>query len=134
MNYSEKVQESVEFADLRNKVQSLLDYIGSEDEQLKNDREWTMKSNESIAYQMINNNIKQNYIIESTLLAIRNDIELMHDDIQANIKQEKKALSQAGKPASRMITPKKEMFKKFFILLIIAKITVCFYKNNKRGI
>ena len=46
---------------------------------------------------MINNNIKQNYIIESTLLAIRNDIELMHDDIQANIKQEKKALSQAGK-------------------------------------
>ena len=61
MNYSEKVQESVEFADLRNKVQSLLDYIGSEDEQLKN------------------------------------DIELMHDDIQANIKQEKKALSQAGK-------------------------------------
>ncbi|MDW3805134.1 hypothetical protein WL507_11040 [Staphylococcus saprophyticus] len=97
MLYTEKVQESVEFADLRNKVQSLLDYIGSEDEQLKNDREWAMKSNESIAYQMINNNIKQNYIIESTLLAIRNDIELMHDDIQANIKQEKKALSQAGK-------------------------------------
>ncbi|MDW4073209.1 hypothetical protein QI256_10175 [Staphylococcus saprophyticus] len=97
MLYTEKVQESVEFADLRNKVQSLLDYIGSEDEQLKNDREWAMKSNESIAYQMINSNIKQNYIIESTLLAIRNDIELMHDDIQANIKQEKKALSQAGK-------------------------------------
>lgn len=97
MNYSEKVEETVEYADLMNKVQSILDYIGSEDEQLKNDREWAMKSNESIAYQMINNNIKQNYIIESTLLAIRNDIELMHDDIQANIKQEKKALSQAGK-------------------------------------
>lgn len=97
MNYSEKVQESVEFADLRNKVQSLLDYIGSEDEQLKNDREWAMKSNESIAYQMINNSIKQNYIVSSTLQAIRTDIEHMHDDIQANIKQEKKALSQAGK-------------------------------------
>ncbi|WP_436950652.1 hypothetical protein [Staphylococcus xylosus] len=97
MLYTEKVEETVEYADLINKVQSILDYIGSEDEQLKNDREWTMKSNESIAYQMINNNIKQNYIIESTLLAIRNDIELMHDDIQANIKQEKKALSQAGK-------------------------------------
>ncbi|MGY0468898.1 hypothetical protein [Staphylococcus xylosus] len=97
MLYTEKVEETVEYADLINKVQSLLDYIGSEDEQLTNDREWTMKSNESIAYQMINNNIKQNYIIESTLLAIRNDIELMHDDIQANIKQEKKALSQAGK-------------------------------------
>lgn len=61
MNYSQKVEETVEYADLINKVQSLLDYIGSEDEQLKN------------------------------------DIELMHDDIQANIKQEKKALSQAGK-------------------------------------
>ncbi|PTJ66855.1 MULTISPECIES: hypothetical protein [Staphylococcus] len=97
MLYTGKVEETVEYADLINKVQSLLDYIGSEDEQLKNDREWKMKSNESIAYQMINNNIKKNYIIESTLLAIRNDIELMHDDIQANIKQEKKALSQAGK-------------------------------------
>ena len=97
MLYTGKVEETVEYADLINKLQSLLDYIGSEDEQLKNDREWKMKSNESIAYQMINNNIKKNYIIESTLLAIRNDIELMHDDIQANIKQEKKALSQAGK-------------------------------------
>lgn len=91
MLYTEKVQESVEFADLRNKVQSILDYISSEDHRLKNDREFAMKSNESITYQMINNNIKQNYIIESTLLAIRNDIELMHDDIQANIKQEKSA-------------------------------------------
>lgn len=96
MNYSEKVEETVEYADLINKVQSLLDYIGSENEQLKNDREWAMKSNESIAYQMINNNIKQNYIIESTLLAIRNDIELMHDDIQANIKQEKSASVQSA--------------------------------------
>ncbi|MGW7932194.1 hypothetical protein ACWEWU_11095 [Staphylococcus xylosus] len=96
MNYSEKVEETVEYADLINKVQSLLDYISSEDEQLKNDREWAMKSNESIAYQMINNNIKQNYIIESTLLAIRNDIELMHDDIKTNIKQEKSASVQSA--------------------------------------
>ncbi|MGW7889723.1 hypothetical protein [Staphylococcus xylosus] len=96
MNYSEKVEETVEYADLINKVQSLLDYIVSEDEQLKNDREWAMKSNESIAYQMINNNIKQNYIIESTLLAIRNDIELMHDDIKTNIKQEKSASVQSA--------------------------------------
>lgn len=96
MLYTEKVEETVEYADLINKVQSLLDYIGSEDEQLKNDREWAMKSNESIAYQMINNNIKQNYIIESTLLAIRNDIDLMHDDIQADIKQEKSASVQSA--------------------------------------
>lgn len=96
MLYTEKVEETVEFADLINKAQSLLDYISSEDEQLKNDREWAMKSNESIAYQMINNNIKQNYVIESTLLAIRRDIESMHDDIQANIKQEKSASVQSA--------------------------------------
>lgn len=96
MNYSEKVQESVEFADLMNKVQSILDYIGLEDEQLKDDREWAMKSNQTIAYQMINNNIKQNYVIESTLVAIRRDIEHMFDDIQANIKQEKSASVQSA--------------------------------------
>ncbi|MBO1220470.1 hypothetical protein [Staphylococcus nepalensis] len=89
MNYSEKVEETVEYADLRNKVQSLLDYISSEDEQLKNDREFAMKSNESIAYQMINNNIKQNYILISTLSAIRSDIESMHDEIQMDINKEK---------------------------------------------
>ncbi|MEB8097768.1 hypothetical protein NGH57_09385 [Staphylococcus xylosus] len=96
MLYTEKVEETVEYADLINKVQSLLDYISSEDEQLKNDREFAMKSNESIAYQMINNNIKQNYILSSTLQAIRTDIDHMHDDIQMNIKQEKSASENFG--------------------------------------
>ncbi|MDK9843177.1 hypothetical protein [Staphylococcus equorum] len=93
MNYSEKVQESVEFADLRNKVQSVLDYLGMENEELESGREFAMKSNEPIVHQMINNNIKQNYIVESTLSAIRRDIENMQDDIQINIEQEKNALS-----------------------------------------
>jgi|SRR5699024_10379075 len=79
MNYSEKVEETVEYADLRNKVQALLDFLGTESSELEDNREFAMKSNESIAYQMINNNIKQNYVIESTLLAIRRDIEHMHD-------------------------------------------------------
>ncbi|MDW4516692.1 hypothetical protein [Staphylococcus saprophyticus] len=96
MNYSEEVEKTVEYADLINKAQSLLDYISSEDEQLKNDREWAMKNNESIAYQMINNNIKQNYIVSSTLQAIRTDIEHMHDDIQMNIKKEKSASVQSA--------------------------------------
>ena len=93
--YSEKLQESVGFADLRNKVQSLLDYLGMETSELESGREFAMKSNEPIVYQMINNNIKQNYIVSSTLKAIRTDIENMHDDIQENIKQEKNALSHA---------------------------------------
>lgn len=93
MTYSEKVEESVEFADLRNKVQSILNYVGLETSELEDAREHAMKSNEHMVYQMINNNIKQNYIVESTLLAIRRDIENMHDDIQADIKREKNALS-----------------------------------------
>ena len=97
MNYSEKVQESVEFADLRNKIQSVLDYIGMESSELEDEREHAIKTNQPVYHQAVNNNIKQNYIISSTLQAIRTDIENMHDDIQANIKQEKKALSQAGK-------------------------------------
>ncbi|MDW3859764.1 MULTISPECIES: hypothetical protein [Staphylococcus] len=94
--YSEKVQETVEFADLRNKVQALLDFLGTQSSELENDREFAMKNNESIAYQMINNNLKANYIVSSTLLAIRNDIENMHDDIQTNIKQEKSASENFG--------------------------------------
>ena len=97
MNYSEKVQESVEFADLRNKVQSLLDYLGMESSELEDEREYAVKKNQPMYHQAINNNIKQNYIVSSTLQAIRTDIDNMHDDIQMNIKQEKKALSQAGK-------------------------------------
>ncbi|MEB7747301.1 hypothetical protein NGB19_11045 [Staphylococcus equorum] len=95
MNYSEKVQKSVKFADLRNKVQSLLDYLGMESSELEDEREYAVKKNQPIYHQAINNNIKQNYIVSSTLQAIRTDIENMHDDIQENVKQEKNALSQA---------------------------------------
>lgn len=97
MNYSEKVEETVEFADLSNKVQSVLDYLGTESSELESEREYAIRNNEHKYHQAINNNMKANYIISSTLLAIRNDIETMHDDIQTNIKQEKNALSQAGK-------------------------------------
>lgn len=86
MNYSEKVQESVEFADLRNKIQSVLDYIGMETSELEDEREYAVKNNQPIYHQAINNNIKQNYLTTSTLLAIR--------DI---LTKKKKALSQAGK-------------------------------------
>ncbi|MDW4457942.1 hypothetical protein QI052_09075 [Staphylococcus saprophyticus] len=95
MNYSEQVQKSVEFADLRNKVQSVLDYLGMETSELEDEREYAIKKNQPIYHQAINNNIKQNYIISSTLQAIRTDIENMYDDIQADIKQEKNALSHA---------------------------------------
>ncbi|WP_204171732.1 hypothetical protein [Staphylococcus sp. GDY8P100P] len=97
MNYSKQVQETVEFADLVNKIQSLLDYLGLETSELEDEREHAVKTNQPVYHQAINNNIKQIYVTTSTLLAIRNDIESMHDDIQRHINKEKKALSQAGK-------------------------------------
>ncbi|MBC2921532.1 hypothetical protein [Staphylococcus saprophyticus] len=96
MNYSEKVQESVEFADLRNKIQSLLDYLGMETSELEDEREYAIKKNQPMYHQAINNNIKQNYIVSSTLQAIRTDIEHMHDDIQMDIKKEKSASVQSA--------------------------------------
>ncbi|MDK9871997.1 MAG: hypothetical protein L0L63_00995 [Staphylococcus equorum] len=93
MLYTEKLQESIEFADLRNKVQAVLDYVSTETTELQDEREYAVKKNQPIYHQAINNNIKQNYIVESTLLAIRRDIENMQEDIQTDIKQEKNALS-----------------------------------------
>ncbi|MEK4203727.1 hypothetical protein NSR03_08620 [Staphylococcus sp. FSL W8-1207] len=95
MLYTEKVQENLEFADLRNKVQAVLDYLGMESSELEDEREYAVKKNQPIYHQAINNNIKQIYIVSSTLQAIRTDIENMHDDIQENVKQEKNALSTA---------------------------------------
>lgn len=95
MLYTEKLQESIEFADLRNKVQAVLDYVSTETTELQDEREYAVKKNQPIYHQAINNNIKQNYIVESTLLAIRRDIENMQEDIQTDIKQEKNALSTA---------------------------------------
>jgi len=95
MLYTEKVEETVEYADLRNKVQSVLDFVCSENDELKIERDCAIRNNDPYYYQAINNNMKTNYIISSTLLAIRRDIETMHDDIRADINQEKNALSTA---------------------------------------
>ncbi|WP_192947447.1 hypothetical protein [Staphylococcus cohnii] len=91
MLYTEKVNESVEFADLRNKIQSVLDYISMESSKLESEREYAIKKNDHMYYHAINNNLKANYIVSSTLQAIRTDVENIHDDIQVNIKQEKSA-------------------------------------------
>ena len=95
MLYTEKLQESIEFADLRNKVQAVLDYVSTETTELQDEREYAVRNNEPIYHQAINNNLKANYIVESTLLAIRRDIENMQEDIQIDVKQEKNALSHA---------------------------------------
>ncbi|WP_261721743.1 hypothetical protein [Staphylococcus equorum] len=66
-----------------------------ESSELEDEREYAIKKNQPIYHQAINNNLKANYIVSSTLQAIRTDIENMHDDIQTDVKQEKNALSTA---------------------------------------
>lgn len=95
MLYTEKVQENLEFADLRNKVQAVLDYLGMESSELEDEREYAIKKNQPIYHQAINNNLKANYIVSSTLQAIRTDIERLQEDIQENIKQEKSATDES---------------------------------------
>lgn len=96
MNYSEKIEETVEQADLVNKVQSILDFLVTETAELEEEREHAVKTNQPVYYQAVNNNIKENFVISSTLLAIRNDIESMHDDIQRHINKEKSASVQSA--------------------------------------
>lgn len=88
MTIIDQVQETVEYADLVNKIQSVLDYLGLETAELEEEREHAIKTNQPFYHQAINNNIKQIYVTTSTLLAIRNDIESMHDDIQRHINKE----------------------------------------------
>ncbi|MBK3719491.1 hypothetical protein F9789_1391 [Staphylococcus arlettae] len=96
MKITEQVQETVEHADLVNKVQIILDFLVTETAELEDEREHAVKTNQPVYHQAINNNIKQNFVISSTLLAIRNDIESMHDDIQRHINKEKSASVQSA--------------------------------------
>lgn len=96
MKITEQVQETVEHADLVNKVQIILDCLVTETAELEDEREHAVKTNQPVYHQAINNNIKQNFVISSTLLAIRNDIESMHDDIQRHINKEKSASVQSA--------------------------------------
>lgn len=96
MKITEQVQETVEHADLVNKVQSILDFLITEASELEDEREHAIKTNQPAYHQAINNNIKQIYVTTSTLLAIRNDIESMHDDIQRHINKEKSASVQSA--------------------------------------
>ena len=96
MKITEQVQETVEHADLVNKVQIILDFLVTETAELEDEREHAVKTNQPVYHQAINKNIKQNFVISSTLLAIRNDIESMHDDIQRHINKEKSASVQSA--------------------------------------
>lgn len=98
MNYSEQVQETVEQADLVNKIQSCMDYLATEIEAVEQTREWAIKNNEFRLQQEINNAWKSHYVALSILKSIREDNERMNDEIVMIIKnkQEKSASVQSA--------------------------------------
>lgn len=92
------VLEVVDYSDLGNKIQSCIDYIGTEIEELEQTREWAIKNNEFWLQQEINNAWKSQYVALSILKSIREDNERMNDEIVMIVKneQEKSASVQSA--------------------------------------
>ncbi|WP_436966724.1 hypothetical protein [Staphylococcus xylosus] len=81
------VLEVVDYSDLGNKIQSCIDYIGTEIEALEQTREWAIKNNEFRLQQEINNAWKSQYVALSILKSIREDNELMNDEVTMIVKK-----------------------------------------------
>lgn len=98
MNYSQKIEETVEYTDLGNKIQSCMDYLTTEIEAVEQTREWAIKNNEFRLQQEINNAWKSHYVALSILKSIREDNERMNDEIVMIVKneQEKSASVQSA--------------------------------------
>ncbi|MGW7810141.1 hypothetical protein ACWEU9_09940 [Staphylococcus xylosus] len=82
-----KVLETIDYSDLGNKIQSCIDYIGTEIEELEQTREWAIKNNEFWLQQEINNAWKSQYVALSILKSIREDNERMNDEVTMIVKK-----------------------------------------------
>ncbi|PHK48782.1 hypothetical protein [Staphylococcus edaphicus] len=93
MRENNRVLKLVESADLGSKIQSCIDYLGREIEYLEETREWAIKNNEFRLQQEINNAWKSQYITLSILKSIREDSELMNDELVMIVKKEQEKAS-----------------------------------------
>lgn len=85
MNLGKQIIEILEYTDLGNKIQSCIDYVGTE---IERTREWAIKNNEFRLEQEINNAWKSHYVALSILKSIREDNEHMNDEIEMIVKRE----------------------------------------------
>lgn len=85
MNLVKQIIEILEYTDLGNKIQSCIDYVGTE---IERTREWAIKNNEFRLEQEINNAWKSHYVALSILKSIREDNEHMNDEIEMIVKRE----------------------------------------------
>lgn len=93
MKQLNKVLEVLEYVDLGNKIQSCIDYVGTEIEALEETREWAIKNNEFALNQEINNAWKSQYVVLSILKNIREDNESMNDEVTMIVKREQEKAS-----------------------------------------
>lgn len=94
------VLETIDYVDLENKIQSCMDYLGTEIEQLEQTREWAIKNNEFRLQQEINNAWKSQYVALSILKSIREDNERMNDEVKMIVKKGKKKSASVQSPNS----------------------------------
>lgn len=93
MRKLKNLQDTVELADLGNKIQSCMDYISTEIEAVEQTREWAIKNNEYKLQQEVNNAWKSHYVALSILKSIREDNERMNDELVMIIKKEQEKAS-----------------------------------------
>ena len=82
-----QIKESFETADISNKIQAVIDYVGDEQEGLEELRDYYRENNQVFGEKQTNDNMKSNFIIVSTLLSVIRDYESELDDIDTVIKR-----------------------------------------------
>ena len=82
-----QIKESFEIADISNKIQAVIDYVGDEQEGLEELRNYYRENNQVVEEKQTNDNMKSNFIIVSTLLSVIRDYESELNDIDTVIKR-----------------------------------------------
>lgn len=98
MTAGNTIIETMEYFDLGNKVQCILDFIGKEMDSVGENKERAFQNNEDILARELNDVFKSYYVIESILRNLREDNERMNDELLMIIKkgQEKSASENFG--------------------------------------
>lgn len=88
MTTGHTIIETMEFSDLGNKIQCVLDFIGKEMDSVGENKERAIQHNEDILARELNEVFKSYYVIESILRNLREDNERMNDEVVMVVKKE----------------------------------------------
>ena len=82
-----EIKESFEIADITNKIQAVIDYVCEEQSSLEDLRDYFKESNNVLGEKTTNDNMKANFVVISTLLAIIRDYENELSELDVIIKK-----------------------------------------------